>query len=617
MRGITGIVIEVDLSTGGHRFLSLDNHVYKMFLGGRGLATYLLSKSQGHEWRDLDPLSPDNPLIIATGPLTGFYPGIKITISGKSPQSNGIVGSSISTELGIELKAAGYDAIIVKGASNNPVYINIEDNKVEIRDASDLWGLTGKKFIEKMAELFKREHGYERPPGMIYIGPGGENRVRTATIMSKLAHAAGYGGYGAVMGSKKLKAIIVKGNNPLPRVHDQEKLIELREKAIESLKDRLARFRQWGTTMGTWYHGFSTSSIPIRNWQEEYHSHLDFSPAGFESKVWVKNPWADHGCPVGCMKLSRVMRENQHYLTDAPDYEMAAYLGANLGIFDPEDVARLSSVADDLGLCGIQTGNVIGFAIELFEKGFLKRDDVGYDLRWGDANIVERMLNDIAYRRGIGDQLAEGTYRFAKWIEKIKNIDALKYAVQVKGIGVGAHGIRSGKDYPQIIAYACSVQGGDHTSVAGLPAKSTESESWIAILDSAVVCLFLDLGDQFVLEYLNAVTGWNLDLDGLYDIGNRILTLQRLLLLLGGPDTCWNPLIHDENPERFYEPLPSGPYSGFKVDRDKVVEAKRKYYEQLGWDENGIPKMETLEKLGLAEFEYLINELHKGPGKCL
>ncbi|MEM4717846.1 MAG: aldehyde ferredoxin oxidoreductase C-terminal domain-containing protein, partial [Desulfurococcaceae archaeon] len=436
-----------------------------------------------------------------------------------------------------------------------------------------------------------------------------ENKVRTATVMSRIAHAAGYGGYGAVMGSKRLKAILVKGNNPLPRVHDHYKWIELRDRAIELLKDRLARFRQWGTTTGTWYHGYSTSSIPIKNWQEEFHSRVDFSPAGFESKVWVKNPWADHGCPVGCMKLSRVIGDNQYHITDGPDYEMAAYLGANLGIFNPVDVTKLSSIADDLGLCGIQTGNVIGFAMELYQRGILRRDDIGYNLAWGDANTVERLLYDIAYRRGIGNQLAEGTYRFAKAIEKTKNINALKYAVQVKGVGVGAHGIRSGKDYPQVIAYACSVQGGDHTSVAGLPAKSTESESWIAILDSGVICLFLDLGDQFIMEYLDAVTGWDLDLNRLYDIGNRILTLQRILLLLGGPDIQWNSLMDDENPDRFYEPLPNGPYSGLRVDRDKVAEARREYYRQLGWDDNGIPRKETLERLELTEFEYLVDKI--------
>ncbi|MEM4717845.1 MAG: aldehyde ferredoxin oxidoreductase N-terminal domain-containing protein, partial [Desulfurococcaceae archaeon] len=171
MQGFTGVIIEVDLTTGSYKSILLDTIVYKRFLGGRGLATYLLSKNYGHSWRELDPLSPENPLIIATGPLTGYYPGVKIIISGKSPQSNGIIGSAVSTELGIELKAAGYDAIIVKGASDSPVYIYVEDGKIEIRDASDLWGLTGRKFIERIAEFFKKEHGYERPPGMIYIGP--------------------------------------------------------------------------------------------------------------------------------------------------------------------------------------------------------------------------------------------------------------------------------------------------------------------------------------------------------------------------------------------------------------------------------------------------------------
>lgn len=609
MYGYTGKIIEIDLETGKYQSIEIDDTVYRRFLGGRGLATYILAKRYGEIWKKLDPLSPDNPLIVATGPLTGYYPGIKLAISGKSPQSNGVIGSTISSEVAVELKACGYDALIINGSSDRPVIINIVDGRVDIRDAGNLWGLQGRDFIERMADLFKEEYGYERPPSMLYIGPAGENSVRTAVVSSKLVHAAGYGGYGAVMGSKRIKAIIVKGNAKLPPVYDYDKFLELRTKTIEQLVTRLQRFRHWGTTMGTWYHGYYTSSIPVRNWQEEYHADADFSPHMFELKTWVKNPWADHGCPVGCMKISRVEVEGKKYITDGPDYEMAAYLGSNLGVFKPEHVVRLSSRADELGLCGIQTGNTIGLAIELYEKGILSKEDTGYELKWGDPEVIEKILDDIAYRRSIGKMLAEGTYRFAKMISSEKRVDVLQYAVQVKGVGIGAHGIRSGKDYPQLIAYTCSVQGGDHTSVAGLPVKSTESEAWAAILDSLVICLFLDPGEQVILDYLNAVTGWNLDMDELFNIGARTLTLQRILLLLGGPDAYWSPLIHDENPARFYEPLPSGPFKGSSVSREKVVELKVEYYRQLGWDSYGIPLPETMDKLDLGEFKELLLEI--------
>lgn len=612
MNGLHGRILEVDLSTSRHRVVEVDEKIYRLFMGGRGLATYILVREYGEKWRSLSPVSPENPLIIATGPLTGYYPGIKLVVSGKSPQTNGVVGSAISSELAVELKAAGYDAIVVKGASEKPVYLYIEDNRVEIRDAGELWGLRGRELLERLAEIARREHGLDRPPGHLYIGPAGENLVRTAVVMAKLVHASGYGGYGAVMGSKRLKAILVKGNNPLPRVYNLEKYMELRRQAIKMLVERLARFRQWGTVSGTWYHGYHTSSIPVKNWREEYHDNKEFSPGGFESRTWVKNPWADYGCPTACMKLSRAIAHGNKYVTDGPDYEMAAYLGANLGVFKPEDAVRLSALADDLGLCGIQTGNVVGFAIELYEKGLLTREDVGYELKWGDVEAIEKLLYDIAYRRGIGGILAEGVYRAALELSRMKNTDLLKYTVQVKGIAIGAHGIRSGLDYPQPIAYACSVQGGDHTSVAGLPVKSTESEAWAAIMDSAVVCMFNDLGDSFILEYLNAVTGWNYTLDDLYNTGRRILTLQRILLLLGGPDVTWNPLEHDDNPPRFYEPLPTGPYKGRATDKSKVLELKAKYYAELGWDEKGVPREETMDKLGLGEFKNLLKQLVQG-----
>ena len=606
MKGVHGRILEVDLSSGSHKVVQIDNEVYEKFLGGRGFAVYYLAKNYGREWSKLDPLSPENPLIIATGPLTGYYPGVKMVISGKSPQSCGVIGSAISSEVAVELKAAGYDALVVKNASEKPVYIYIEDSRVEVRDAADLWGLTGRILVEKIAELSRKEHGLEKPPAYIYIGPAGENKVRTSVVMSKLTHAAGYGGYGAVMGSKKLKAILVKGHGPLPPVADFERYQSLWRETLLNLNRRLLRFRQWGTTSGTWYCGYYTSSIPVRNWQEEYHDKKDFSPSGFEEKVWVKNPWADHGCPVGCMKISVVKHHGRFYVTDGPDYEMSAYMGSNLGTLEPEDATRLSAVADDLGLCGIQTGNVVGLAVELYERGVLTREDVGYELKWGDTSTLERLIYDTAYRRGIGNLLAEGTYRFAKWISEAKGIDALKYAVQVKGVGVGAHGVRSGKDYPQLIAYAGSVQGGDHTSVAGLPAKSTESEAWAAVLDSAVVCMFLDPGDKALAEFMEVVTGWGKGVDGLYDAGFRTIALQRILLLIGGPDVKWNPMIHDDNPPRFYEPLPSGPYKGQTVDKNRVRESLRKYYEELGWSETGVPKPETLDKLGLSEFKHLL-----------
>ena len=613
MYGIHGKYLEIDLSSERSREVKLPLRIFRMFIGGRGLATYILWKELGSKWEKVDPLGPENLLIVMTGPMTGYYPGIKLTISGKSPQSNGVVGSAISSEVAVELKAAGYDGIVIRGTAKDPVYIYIEDDKVEIRSAEKLWGRRGLEFLKALKDELRSEPrwGLEPPPPALYIGPAGENKVRTAAVMSKLAHAAGYGGYGAVMGSKKLKAIVVKGNGPLPRAAKPDKLEELKNNVMEKILKQKG-FRQWGTTQGIWSVGYVTSSEPIKNWQEEWHDKLEVSHIVFEESYWIKNPWADWGCPLACMKVSRAVIGDKEYFTDGPDYEMGAYLGPNLGIFNAKEIVALSALADELGLCGIQTGNVMAFAIELFERGILTVDDVGYELRWGDFNCARKLIEDIAYRRGIGDLLAEGTYRAALKIKELKGVDVLRYAVQVKGIAVGAHGIRSKKDYPQPIAYAASVQGGDHTSVAGLPKNSRESEAWRVFFDSAVVCSFTGFAadEKTMVEYLNAVTGWTITLEELYnEIGPRILSLQRILLLLGGPDVYWDPRVHDDNPPRFYEPLPTGPHKGSTIQREEVVKKLREYYAELGWDEYGIPREDTLKKLGLTDAIPLVNKI--------
>ncbi|CUX78146.1 Tungsten-containing ferredoxin oxidoreductase WOR5 [Thermococcus chitonophagus] len=229
------------------------------------------------------------------------------------------------------------------------VYLFINDDKVEIREASRYWGMGGielyKTLVKEVHEELKKKSklcGVPKEPAVMYIGKGGENRVRFASIMSKWVHAAGYGGFGAVMGSKNLKAIVVKGNWPLPKVYDSGKLKSmLREIQRELLT--LTTFRQWGTGAGGYSVGRDRSSQPIRNWQEEYHEDERISVVNFELKAWIKKYWADYGCPVNCMKISYLRYgEYKGAITDAPDYELMAYMGTNLGIFEPEKIVYLS-----------------------------------------------------------------------------------------------------------------------------------------------------------------------------------------------------------------------------------------------------------------------------------
>jgi aldehyde:ferredoxin oxidoreductase len=578
-----------------------------------------LSERLVHKWQEIDPLGPDNILLFLSGPFVGFYPGGRICVSGKSPQSNGVVGSTVGGEFGVELRCAGYDGIIVQGQAEKPVYLFIKDSDVEIRDARNLWGKSTKEtntlLNKECRALLKGRHpgyGEWKEPASLCIGPAGENKVRAAVVISKWTHAAGYGGYGAVMGSKKLKTVAVKGTGPLPEVEDIEKVKQVIS-TVDKIAYRNVLWRRWGTGGGGYNFAAKTSSEPVRNWQEEWHKERSYGVDQFESRLWVKQAWSDFGCPTNCMKIAAVKSGRfKGAISDNPDYELQAYLGPNLGIFNPEENVYLSSLINDSGLCGIQTGNVMGFAAELFQRGILSKDDMdGIELRWGDAEAFATLAKKITAREGIGNTLAEGTYRAALKIGKMKHEDLLKYAVHSKGIGVGAHGIRSGKDFSSEIGYACSVQGGDHTSMTDLPLNEY-GEIWEVFSDSAVLCTFtcFSFPEKSRFELHNAITGSDLTREEWARNGGlKTLQIQRALLLLGGPDLFWNPKVDDDNPNRFYEPLPSGPYKGQSANKARVRKRVQEYYEEAGWDADGIPKSETLSRLGLDNVDRALEKL--------
>ncbi|MEM3507310.1 MAG: aldehyde ferredoxin oxidoreductase C-terminal domain-containing protein [Candidatus Bathyarchaeia archaeon] len=618
MRGYAGKFLEIDLSTRSIKEVKFDEVILRQYIGGRGLATKILWDHLGNSWEKIDPLSPENVLLLLTGPLTGFFPGAKICISGKSPQSNGIVGSTVAGEFPIELKCAGYDGLIITGKASNPVYILVTDSKAEIKDASHIWGKGAKETLkiltkEVREELAKRnpKYGEWKEPSVIYIGPAGEKKVRVSAINAKWTHGAGYGGYGAVMGSKNLKAVVAKGTNPLPEVADIEKVSKLIEE-ISRICYKNDQMRRWGTGSSGYDVGSRLSSEPVKNWQEEWHDEKSFGVDKFEERVWIKHYWGDFGCPTTCLKLSMAKTGSfKGAITDNPDYENQAYVGTNLGIFIPEENIYLMALLDDLGLCGIQAGNVLGFIGELYEKGILTKEELGgVEPKWGNVEAFAFIARMIAERVGIGDILAEGTYRAALKIGEIKKIDLLRYAIVEKGIAIGAHGIRSGKDYTAqggLMSFACSVQGGDHTSIAYLPLNHGNSELTTILHDSGVYCFFNVFEDEalnLIWDFFEAVTGWRIGPEEWYETtSRRILHIQRATLLIGGPDYRWNPKVHDDNPPRFYEPLPSGPYAGKTIERSKFEEYKKEYYEAIGWDEHGIPKSEELKRLGLEDVD--------------
>ena len=611
-RGYTGKYLEVDLSSDKVSDVTFDNEILQKYVGGRGLASKILWDRLGNRWESVDPLGPENIFLALTGPLTAIHPGARICVSGKSPQSNGIIGSTCSGEFPSELKFAGCDGVIVTGKASSPVYILVTDDKAEIRDAGKIWGKEGFDIIktvnkEVRTELERRmpNVGKWREPGMIYIGPAGESRVRVAAVMQKLSHAAGYGGYGAVMGSKNLKAIVAKGRKPFPEVASPE-TVKLLWKELDKWQLTRESMRHNGTGYGGYDVGERSSSEPVLNWQEEWHDRKEFGGDRFDLRYWVKRYWSDFNCCVACMKLA-VIKTGPYKGTidDMPDYELEAYCGPNLGIFDPGECIYLSYLMDSLGYSGINGPNLFAFAAELYQRGILTREDLGMDLKWGDVKAFEALARKIIRREGIGEVLAEGTYMSALMISKMKGTDVTKYAVHVKGVEIGAHGTRSGLDM-RPIGYACSVQAGDHTSSVYDGYEDMRS----IFGDSAVVCSFAQNRD-LMWDYYRAVTGFELTKDQwCREHGLRITQIQRAALLLGGPDLRWRP-EDDDNPPRYYEPLPSGPYKGKTTDRAAVETMKKQYYAAVGWDERGIPKSDILEKLGLSDVDRELRKLRE------
>jgi len=614
-RGYAGKYLDVDLTRDKIKEITFPEKTLYQYFGGRGLAAKVLWDRLGKRWSEVDPLGPENILTILTGPLTAIHPGSRICVSGKSPLSNGIVGATASTEFPMELKCAGYDGVFVAGKASNPVYLLITDDECEIRDATHLWGKVGEETIKTLNAEVKRELGNRKPrvglwkePSMVYIGPAGENLVRNAAVLTKIVHAAGYGGYGAVMGSKNLKAVVAKGRGALPEAAAPKTVEILLQEYHRRIISR-DQMRRWGTGYGGYPVGAETSSEPVRNWQEEWHDEKSMAGVRYSTRFWVKPYWADFNCTRSCMKISCIKSGRwKGDITDMPDYELEAYCGTNLGIFDPEDNIHISALVDNFGMSGINTANTMGFAAELYQRGILTKKDLGFELKWGDAEAFTKLAHLIVKREKIGDVLAEGTYRAALKISEMKGVDVTPYAVHVKGVEIGAHGTRSDEDYTHDMCYAASVQGGDHTSTVS---DGYDDMGGAVFQDSAVVCMFCVDGD-LIWDFARAVTGWDITRHTwCTEQGPRIVTLQRVFLLLGGPDIFWDPDRDDDNPPRFYEPLPTGPHKGKTTDRNLVEEKKRRYYGAVGWDKRGIPTKEKLEKLGLEEVDNVIRNLRR------
>ncbi|WP_297520912.1 aldehyde ferredoxin oxidoreductase [Thermococcus sp.] len=604
MYGNWGKFLRVNLSTGEVKVEEYDEELAKKWLGSRGLAIYFLLKEMDPK---VDPLSPENKLLIMPGPLSGTSAptGGRYNIVTKSPQTGFITMSNSGGYFGAELKFAGWDGIVVEGKADSPVYIYINDDQVEIRDASHLWG----KLVSETEETIKKEIGSKKLH-ITSIGPAGENLVKFAAVINDGHRAAGRAGVGAVMGSKNLKAIAVEGHKRVPIADKQKFMLTVREKINKLKNDPVAGggLPNYGTAVLVNIIN-SNGLYPTRNFQTGvFELAEEHSGEAMTAKYLIRNQPC-YACPIGCGRVNKLMTVG---VTEGPEYESIWALGADLGINDLASIIEANHMCDELGLDTISTGGTLAAAMELYEKGYLKDEDLGDapPFRWGNTEVLHYYIEKIAYRKGIGDKLAEGSYRFAKMYGHPE------FSMSVKKLELPAYDPRGAEGHG--LGYATNNRGGCHIKnymispeILGYPYKMDPHDisddkikmlllfqDLTAIIDAAGLCVFttFGLGPDDYRDMLNAALGWDFSTEDYLKIGERIWNAERIFNLKAGLD----PLKDDTLPKRFLEePMPEGPNKGHTV---RLKEMLPRFYKMRGWTEDGRVTEEKARELGIEEF---------------
>jgi len=590
-------IVRVDLSNGKIRQEKPDPKDLKSLLGGRGLAAKMLYDEMAP---GTDPLGADNRLIFATGPLTATTSPTsgRMSVSTKSPLTGTILDANAGGSFGPELKRAGIDALVVQGTADEPVMVVVNEGEVEIAGAEDLWGERVHSVTEKLA-------GYQGGKYRVAtIGPGGENLVLISSIMFDKTGNGGRGGVaarggpGAVMGSKRLKAILVSGSKKV-QVSDPESLKffvgETRKKLNESpiTSQALPKFGTNVLVNVINAHGL----LPIRNFQEGTSEEADGVSGETLTERVLKKRSACYGCPIGCGRKTATAASSG----DGPEYETVFALGPECGVFDIEKVTEANYLCNDYGLDTISTGVTIGCAMELREKGVLEES-----IEFGDGEVVKSLIPMIAKREGIGDSLAGGSRRFAE------DLGYPECSMSVKGLELPAYDPRGSQGMG--LAYATSNRGGCHLrgymigwEVLGVP-KLIDRFNWsgkadllvrsqnqYAAMDSLIVCKFVgyNVNEEYLSRLLTAVTGISFNQEDLMETGERIYSLERAFNAREGFSRK-----DDSLPDRFLStPLEKGGSKGNVVNLEEMLE---EYYSIRGWDADGLPERETLEGLGLG-----------------
>jgi aldehyde:ferredoxin oxidoreductase len=597
--GWNGKILRVDLTNIKSTIQTYDSDFAITHIGGRGFTTKIL-------WDELtpgiNPLGPENKLIIAAGPLTGL-PGPslgKLVIAAKSPLTDGYGDGNIGTMVAVQMRKTGVDAVVIEGKAQKPVYLYVENEKGYILSADGIWGETTFETERKLKEA----HG--RDVGVLTIGPSGENMVKYATVISQEGRSGGRPGMGAVMGSKNLKAIVFKGtkNIPLADVEGYKKLVNEAYNDIKS-HDYYSFWIRQGT-MATIEWCQENGVLPTYNFQEgvfEFHRLID----GYALEAMkIKR----RGCPYCNMMCGNVVLDSEGKESEL-DYENVAMLGSNIGLGHLGKVSVLNRIADELGIDTISLGNTLAFAMEATEKGLIKDG-----IEWGDYEKARTLIQDIAYRRGeLGNMLAEGV----KAASLKLGGDSHRWAMHVKGLEISAYDCHMVPG--MALAFATSSIGAHHKEawviaweiktdrVGYTEAKVDKVIEFQRIrggmFESLVTCRlpWIELG--FELKWypslLKAATGVEIPLENImYNLADRVYNLIRAFWIREYAKD-WSHQM-DYPPARWFEePLTKGQYKGATLDKTKFDTLLDMYYAKRGWDARGVPTRTTLEKLGLTE----------------
>ncbi|UTG93594.1 aldehyde ferredoxin oxidoreductase family protein [Geobacter sulfurreducens] len=598
--GWHGRVLRVDLTARRCSIEELNGTWAREFIGGRGLGSRYLVEEVAP---DVDPLSPRNKLILAAGPLTGTYGAAngRYMVVTKSPLTGTIASSNSGGYFPAELRFAGFDMIIVEGKAEKPVYLKIYNQKAELADASHLWGKT----TYETEDMIRREfHGDAK---VAAIGPAGEKMVRFACIVNDKHRAAGRSGVGAVMGSKNLKAVAVRGTGGVTMA-DPAAYREAARESYRLLKGHPVT-AEGLPALGTpvLVNVINQSgALPTRNFQSGTFEGAEDISGERLAQTWLRRNKGCFGCVIACGRVTRLADPRWTESGEGPEYETLWALGAACGISDLAAITKANYLCNEYGMDTITAGGTVACAMELFERGLLTEGEAGMPLRFGDGDALVRMFQLMGTAEGFGAKLGLGSWRLAE------SYGVPELSMTVKKQEFPAYDPRGIQG--MALEYATSNRGACHVrgymvspEILGVPEKLdpavTEGKAgWTkafqdltAVVDSAGICLFTTfaIGAPQVAAFLKAATGMECSLEQLLEAGDRIWNLERQFNLKAGIAPAQDTLP----PRLLSEPLPDGPMQGSVA---RLAEMLPDYYRARGWDEQGIPTEEKLKSLGLT-----------------